>query len=147
MNGKEHLLGGFIGGPVAGIAWSLRANRQPTLVEACGWFASGALGAKAPDLLEPAICPTHRRFCHSGCVLAFNLAALQNQGLQDLVQGLCDRAAEYHRWAEIDQTNAVRYELSAYLFEFLAGVVPGFLGGYVSHLFLDLSTPSRLPLL
>lgn len=79
MNGKAHILGGAIGGPIAGAALSIQANRQPTFSEACGWVTAGIAGAKLPDLLEPAYCPRHRRFCHSTSVLAADLVVLQSK--------------------------------------------------------------------
>jgi membrane-bound metal-dependent hydrolase YbcI (DUF457 family) len=146
MNGKAHVIGGIIGGPAAGIATLIKANRQPTLMEVGGWFAAGVVGAKLPDLLEPAFCPTHRKFCHSGCMLALDLAALQSQTLQDMIEGLLQHAKRYHLMAQNSEDNQLGYKLCAYLLEFSAGALPGFLGSYASHLILDSTTPCGLPL-
>lgn len=145
MNGKAHTIGGLVGGPVAGWATSIKANRQPTLMEVCGWFAAGVAGARLPDVLEPAFCPRHRKFCHSGCILALDLAALQSQTLQDIIEGLMLEAKSYHLLADTNEDNQFWYRLSAYLLEFSAGALPGLLGGYASHLILDSTTPCGLP--
>ena len=146
MNGTAHLIGGAIGGPIAGVALSIQANRQPTFAEACGWIAAGIGGAKLPDHLEPAYCPRHRRFCHSGCVLALDFVLLQSKSLQDWIETLRLNAREHHRLAQFDPNGPGLHKVWAYLLEFLAGVLPGLLGGYASHLILDSTTPSGLPL-
>lgn len=146
MNGKAHILGGAIGGPIAGAALSIQANRHPTFAEACGWVTSGIAGAKLPDLLEPAYCPRHRRFCHSTCVLAADLVVLQSKFLQDCIEALRTTAQEHHARAHSDPNGSGLHEVWGYLLEFLAGVLPGLLGGYASHLILDSTTPCGLPL-
>ena len=146
MNGRGHMLGGAIGGPITGAALSVQANRQPTFAEACGWLAGGIGGAKLPDLLEPAYCPQHRRFCHSTCVLAADFVLLQSGFLQDWIETLGSNAEGHHRLAESDPNGAGLRKVWAYLLEFLAGVLPGLLGGYASHLILDSTTPFGLPL-
>jgi hypothetical protein len=78
--------------------------------------------------------------------LALDLAALQSQALQDMTQRLRNRANEYHLLSQNDQDNALVYKMCAYLMEFSAGALPGFLGGYASHLILDSTTPCGLPL-
>jgi membrane-bound metal-dependent hydrolase YbcI (DUF457 family) len=145
MNGKAHTLGGIVGGPTAGISLSIQANRKPTFVEACGWVAAGIGGARVPDILEPAFCPRHREFCHSGTVLAIDLAALQSQTMQNWIEELRSKAREYHLWAQANPDGALMYSLLAYFLEFCAGALPGFLGGYASHLILDSTTPCGIP--
>jgi hypothetical protein len=133
MNGTAHMLGGAIGGPIAGAALSVQANRQPTFAEVCGWLAAGIGGAKLPDLLEPAYCPRH-------------LVLLQSKFLQDCIETLRNNAEEHHRLAQSDPNGPGLHRVWAYLLEFLAGVLPGLLGGYASHLILDSTTPCGLPL-
>lgn len=87
MNGHAHFVGGVIAGPVTGLLLT-QANRQPTLPEIGGWFFGLITGAKAPDLLEPAYCPRHRELCHSFSVLLLDLAFLQSESLQNLIQFL-----------------------------------------------------------
>jgi membrane-bound metal-dependent hydrolase YbcI (DUF457 family) len=147
MNGKEHAIGGAIGGPLIGITLAAAARRQPSLAEVCGWFAGGVLGAKVPDILEPAFCPNHRRFCHSGCAFVLNVAAVQSHSLQQAVKRMVAVADHYHALAISDSANAASHKFSAYLLEFTSGVLPGLVGGYASHLILDSTTASGLPLI
>ncbi|HXM46351.1 MAG TPA: hypothetical protein VN956_00695 [Pyrinomonadaceae bacterium] len=146
MNGKAHTIGGMVGGPLVGAALAANAQRQPTVAEICGWLAGGVLGARGPDLLEPAICPHHRKFCHSGCAFILNIATIQSQTLQSSIQGLMKSAEDYRLLAALDTANGAYHQLRAYLLEFLAGLLPGLLGGYASHLVLDSTTAFGLPL-
>jgi len=107
MNGTAHMLGGAIGGPIAGAALSVQAKRQPTFAEACGWITAGIGGAKLPDLLEPAYWPRHRKFCHSGCVLALDFVLLLTESIQDSIATLRINAQEHHRLQSLTQTAQV----------------------------------------
>jgi|GEM_PF-4819382 len=63
MNGKAHAMIGLLAGTDTGLALSIEANRRPAFAEVCGWSVGGVGGAKLPDILEPAIHPSHRKFC------------------------------------------------------------------------------------
>ena len=145
MKAKAHALIGAGAGSITGFTLALRANREPTFPEVCGWVAGGISGAKLPDLLEPAHCPNHRKFCHSGSVLAADLAFLQSQTLQSWIQALHDKAAEHRSRSLSDPENALVYSICALLCEFLAGVLPALFGGYASHLLADSTTPCGIP--
>ena len=147
MNGNAHLIGGALSGPVTGAVLAKRSNRQPTLPEIGGWLLGGIAGAKTPDLLEPAYCPRHREVCHSVSVLALDVALLQSRPLENWIQSFHRKAADYRRRSQLEPGNAFLFSLLALLFELLAGLLPGFLGGYASHLILDSTTPCGLPVL
>ena|SRR5882672_6639188 len=147
MNAKAHALIGAGAGSLTGWTLAIKANREPTLPEICGWIVGGIGGAKLPDLLEPAYCPRHRKFCHSGCVLAIDLAFLQSQMLENWIQALHDKADEHRARSLSDPENALIYCLSAILCEFLAGVLPALFGGYASHLLADSTTPCGIPII
>lgn len=140
MNGKAHTTFGVGAGCAARIGLSLRANRQVTLPEVCGWLAGGAAGARLPDLIEPAIHPCHRKFAHSGTVLVTNLAFLQGPTLESWIQSLRSKAATHRLQAQVDPQSALLHCIIAGLLEFLAGALPGVLGGYASHLVCDATT-------
>lgn len=146
MNGKEHRLGGMFAGPATGISLAVTANRSVSALEACGWVTGGIAGAKLPDLLEPAVHPGHRKFAHSGTVLAANLALLQSQTLESGIQLLKGKAAEHRFQAQLDPQSALWHSIIAAFLEFLAGVLPAVLGGYASHLICDATTPFGIPL-
>jgi hypothetical protein len=44
---KKHRLGGMLAGPATGKVLAIKANRQVSALEACGWVAGGIGGAKA----------------------------------------------------------------------------------------------------
>jgi len=146
MNGKAHTAIGVGAGIAAGYALALRSNRQPTLPEMFGWAVGGILGAKVPDLLEPAYCPAHRKFCHSGCALLLNLLALQSETLESWIQSLHEKAGEQRMRSLSEPENALFYSISAILYEFVAGALPGLIAGYASHLIADSTTPCGIPL-
>lgn len=79
----------------------------------------GALGAKLPDMLEPALHPNHRQFFHSVSFLAAMSAGLY----------------KVYKWSPDDP-----------LEKLIRGVL--LLGGvaYASHLLCDATTPKSLPL-
>ena len=146
MNGKEHRLGGMLAGPATGIGLAVKANRSVSALEACGWVVGGIGGAKLPDLIEPAEHPSHRKFAHSGTVLAANLAFLQSQTLESWIRWLKAKAAEHQLQAQLDPQSALWHSIIAGFLEFLAGVLPAVLGGYASHLICDATTPFGIPL-
>ncbi len=82
-------------------------------------LTSGGIGAFCgvlPDLLEPATCPNHRKFCHS-----LTAASAIGYGMYK-----CSRSEMPDGDKEI---------------VLLAGTA------YLSHLFLDIKTPSGLPII
>src|ERR1700704_5045778 len=124
MNGKAHATIGLFAGPAIGLALAVEANRSPTFAEICGWAAGGLGGAKLPDILEPAIHPGHRKFCHSGTVLAADLAFLQSATLKSWIQWLHDEAAKQRTKGLTEPDYAIWHSIAALLLEFLAGVLP-----------------------
>ena len=145
MNSPAHVGLGAIAGPLVGVSLTVQAQRQPTLPEVFGWFTGGIVGAKLPDLLEPAYCPRHRNFCHSACLLAADLALLKSPTLQGWIQSLLNKAAEHRSRSMADPENAFQYAVYAVLCEFLAGLLPALFGGYASHLLADSTTPCGIP--
>lgn len=146
MNGKAHIIGGAIAGPMAGMLQSSRTNRQTTFPEVCGWLGGGILGAMGPDLLEPANHPHHRKFAHSAAVLVGDLALLQSQTLTTWIEGLGAEAAKQREKAQQNPEGWLLHSIAAWLLDLLAGLLPGLLGGYASHLLLDCTTPFGIPI-
>ena len=146
MNGKEHAAIGLFAGPVTGLALLIETNRSPTFAEVCGWAVGGLGGAKLPDILEPAIHPGHRQFCHSGTVLAADLAFLQSATLKSWIQWLHDEAAKQRMKALANPENAILHSMAALILEFAAGALPALFAGYASHLLADCTTPCGIPI-
>ena len=146
MNGKAHTTIGLFAGPAMGLTLAIEAKRSPTLAEVCGWAAGGLGGAKMPDILEPAIHPGHRKFCHSGTVLAADIAFLQSATLKSSIQWLHDEAGKRRTKALLDPDYSIFYSIVALILEFLAGLLPAIPAGYASHLIADCTTPCGIPI-
>jgi len=118
-NLKEHL---FISAAATGITYLAMSRyylRQPSLEEAVTCVGVGMLSGIAPDLMEPALHPQHRQFCHS----------LTAGGL--LVHtGLTKCGEQNNNWSQFAKI--------------LGACV---IIGYLVHLALDATTPRSLPLL
>ena len=80
-------------------------------------MAAGLVGAILPDKLEPALHPNHRSSFHSFTLTGFNIGGI------NMVNGF-DRMGP----------------------RFKSGL-KAFLGGYLSHLVLDSTTPKSLPII
>lgn len=146
MNGPAHK---FIGGTVGVLAVygiASQENRKPTLAETLGGVAGGIGGGKAPDLLEPATSPRHRKACHSGLALVGNVMVLNSQEMKDGINWFHAMAAEQRIKAQGDGNWDFLHLLLAWALEFFAGVMPAFPTGYASHLLADWTTPARIPL-
>jgi len=116
-NGKTHLLVGAGLGFTAYVVCCRFSNRPFTLSEALLATGSCVLGSVAPDFLEPAIHSWHRGACHS------------------IAAGGAIGRLGWVPWA-----GGANPELGGLLASFFAL-------GYLSHLFMDASTPRSVPLL
>jgi membrane-bound metal-dependent hydrolase YbcI (DUF457 family) len=106
----------------------------------------GVFGGVAPDLLEPALSPHHRSLFHS---LAVGGAA--TSGLMSDWQAKCHEMAadctSRAQLAPLGSRQRSSEEMNAFLWRVIAGLLIGFLVGYMSHLALDGTTQKGLPLL
>jgi hypothetical protein len=111
-----------------------------------GALAGASFGGMLPDLLEPALNPNHRQFCH-GIVPSLSLITF---GANRYLQGI----DELYAWADAAPTTPA-YSNSTldpqttprWLRFFVAGFVRALPTGYLSHLLADAVTPKGLPLL
>lgn len=145
-NRDVHCAAGLVAGGGAGLASapSVPADHQAlhTIFAAIG----GVIGGIAPDFLEPATCPTHRKAFHSLAAGGGLIVAWASEL----------RANCYARAADCDHRASVAVEgsddrranqLKAFFWRALAALIIGFLAGYASHLALDAGTRRGLPLL
>ena len=147
-SGKTHVcLAGFAGG---GTAACFALDEVPVDIagEVLGGALAGMVGGKLPDILEPALNPLHRSFFHSVIFGAIETAA----GLALLThwQSICREKAREHKRAagrEEDPILKFLHQLAAFAWHMLAGALPGFVAGYVSHLAADATTPNSLPVI
>jgi membrane-bound metal-dependent hydrolase YbcI (DUF457 family) len=139
-------------GMASGLAYSLyltqdqKGNDQ--LLEVLGGVVGGYFGGRLPDVLEPANSSMHRAFAHStttGVSLVFGTHAVA----QEWAQFFREKAAHLqHRrrttpMSEGDLTLNLFFEL---ILRVSAGILPGLIAGYASHLALDACTSRSLPL-
>ena len=137
-------------GAITGVATALfLAKGQPTaffLAEAAGGLLGGALGGIAPDVLEPATSPNHRKLAHSLVTAGTLTLARVTEWQSD-----CRRQATARAHAALTCLPGSRErsdaELAAVAWSFLAGFIAGCFAGYASHLALDSMTTRSLPLL
>ena len=137
-----------VGQPAGGVYAGIRAARSVNgnvLIEGIAGLLGGDFGSAWPDWLEPAAW-NHRRFCHSW-LAGGSLAALACQ-VEQWAEACREKAAD-HRQCSCDSSMAsekrLYHSFAALLLSALAGFLNGLLAGYLSHLLLDLGTPSGLP--
>jgi inner membrane protein len=117
-NGTTHLI---VGG-LAGLGISLWDKSDDSEFANNPLLATtvGAMFGKLPDILEPALHPHHRQFCHSIVVLL----------------GVGYGMKKAYQWEPKDNVDK--------LLRCIALCVGA---GYISHLLLDATTPRSLPIL
>jgi hypothetical protein len=86
---------------------AVRAERAVSGPEIGGWLVGGIAGGKLPDLLEPSTFPGHRKFAHSGTLLAGDLMLLQSQTLETWILWLKRKAAGYRWQAQLNPESAI----------------------------------------
>ena len=149
---RTHDIGGAVVGLGVGVVKMDRIPADGRWAYVLGGVAGGVLGARLPDLLEPATSSWHRGTCHSLTALAMlgsacaappevvvrHCGALfaHAEGARGtrLAPGCDPRTASNHWWKEM-------------LCYFLLGAIAGAAAGYLSHLVLDARTPRFLPII
>jgi membrane-bound metal-dependent hydrolase YbcI (DUF457 family) len=145
-NRDMHLHAGAITGAFAALVMVQGEADTLALAEIAGGLIGGALGGLAPDLLEPATSPHHRKLAHSMVTAgALTLAKVAEW------QAGCRRNCAGHtaRASTLPPGSTQRRdaEASALMWSIAAGLIVGFASGYASHLALDAATSRSLPLL
>ena len=145
-NRDMHLNAGAITGAFAALVMVHGENDTLALAEIVGGVIGGALGGLAPDVLEPATSPHHRKLAHSMVAAgALTLAKVAEW------QAGCRRSCAGHlAWASTlppGSTERHDAETSALMWSIAAGLIVGFAAGYASHLALDAATSRSLPLI
>jgi membrane-bound metal-dependent hydrolase YbcI (DUF457 family) len=116
------------------------------LVEIAGTALGGAIGARLPDVLEPALSPHHRALAHSW-LAAGGLFFLARAGWAAHCREQANACRErgVSLWRSVEDRQRDRTE--ELVWRFIAGLIMGFIAGYGSHLALDSATSRGLPLL
>jgi len=148
MNGAAHKLAGGVVGAGAALLTAHGQSDLEIITEGLAGIAGGILGAKIPDLAEPATSSWHRGPVHSCTAASMSLAA----GVTAIneLETWCDRRVEGLRFSRaIARTpeDAQRFTLEILFWLALVALFKGMLAGYLSHLALDATTPRCIPLI
>ena len=147
-NRKDHLFFGGIAGVGACLVAAAINGQKLTLTELIGSALSAVIAARVPDWLEPATHPNHRAFFHSLTFASVGLPPLWTGLLQEREEQLRAAAAcELNSTTALNRREADMWREQARWRRLYAGILLGFIPGYVSHLAADALTPKSLPLL
>ncbi len=145
-NRPVHDIARLVTGVAEGMRMSNAATSSHPSLEIVAAALGGVVGSRCPDWLEPATAgPRHRAHAHD---VVFGVAVAKLP--VDEWQAACRRAAAAHesRATLLPEGSLERLiqQLLVYFWHALAGVLCGLRAGYLSHLSLDFTTPSSLPL-
>ena len=146
---RTHLIVGTLSG--AGLAAHRSAGHPDwaRLLETAGGGIGGAIGGRLPDILEPPFCPNHRGPAHSLSALAL-IAKVAHENLtawQSTVRRWADDCATKRAACEAGSVLSVAWGMAEAVLRFLAGLIAGVIGGYVSHVALDAFTPAGMAII
>ena len=137
-------------GALGGLYALYKCGDQPDSTRFCelvGGIAGGCLGGRAPDVLDPPnLGPRHRGRAHSlaAGITVLNLNETQLRKWQDTCRGWAEDFAQKRGACSPDSQMRFVYTVADIGCRMLAGLIAGFLAGYVTHLALDAFTPSSL---
>lgn len=146
-NRATHCFAGVSAGAVAAGCYADRQTVFNFLFEIAGGCAGGYLGARVPDWIDPATNPNHRNWGHGGGTVAGGIY-LAHDTLLSWQRWLRTEACRYERMAEYAASDLAKlgYLMRASFLRAAAGMIAGFVAGYVSHVALDFTTPMCIPL-
>lgn len=133
--------------PIGGVAAGLRAfsaGSQDALLDGLVGAVGGIIGGAAPDVLEPALSPNHRRVFH-GAVAGGVLVLATFTSWEATCRARCVE------WQRVGATHAIgcrsrsEAERNALVWRLAAAFLVGLAVGYASHLLLDAQTPNGIP--
>lgn len=149
MNRSVHVAVGVGGAVVVGAIRSADQDPWKRIVEGVGHSLGGYVGARAPDVLEPATSPCHRDVGHSAAVGAALVAGAW-KGVpvwEGWFRAKADELAAARVEGDASSMKRIAFAILEGLCRMLAGFALGFAVGYGSHLALDMMTPEGIPLL
>jgi uncharacterized membrane protein YfcA len=131
----------------------LRAGDQPNahvFLEAFGGCLGGFTASRLPDRIDPPTCPNHRDVAHAvlpvGGVLCTVLELVEQ--VQKALRSHADSlASERKRSNSMSDFERLWNQIIEWVCRILAGFLAGAVGGYASHLALDMGSVQGLPVL
>lgn len=149
MNRRTHVIVGMGSGAAVAMLRARGQDPWKQLAEAAGGALGGFAGARAPDVLEPAVHSWHRDTCHSVAAAGAIVVAVR-RGMHTC-ETKCRTVADdfASRRAVLGAGDPLRLLLllAEVACRMAAGFLNGLAAGYVSHLALDAVTPRSIPLL
>ena len=126
------------------------AGEQPNgrmVLEVAGGAFGGFVGGRLPDKIDPPTSPNHRHVGHGVLTVGGTGAILWNLMVdcQEALRAKADELATERENME-DGFWKLLNQLFEWLCRFLAGAMPGVVGGYGMHLLMDATTARGLPL-
>ncbi len=143
---KEHLAVGIIAGLGVGLATAVLVEKRDRWLHVVTCTLSAGVGARLPDVMEPALSPNHRGVAHSvaaGVGVGVLMRARHHARCLELALECDRRAAALQR----DSPQWGAEVRGARLWRLAAAALLGLLAGYASHLVMDGATPRSLPLI
>jgi hypothetical protein len=149
-NSKVHRQVGKVSGVVAAVARARNGDSAlDVLTFGLGGYIGGALGARLPDIIEPAVHSQLRHVAHSlATATAIAASAIESiERVESYAQMRAQAAADAPCAAGRYRVAEHRQSPQGTPREASARVVAGLGAGYLSHLALDAGTPRGIPLL
>ena len=133
---------------VASLYLSKDQKPEHQIYEAIGALFGGYWGGRLPDVFEPANNPHHRALAHSlaaGTVISAT-AIEASTAWSMFFREKAERLATHRQVMRAPEVNKITCSVLEVLLRVAAGVGPGLIAAYMSHLALDACTPKSLPL-
>ena len=138
---------GIATGAMSALLLADNQSKRNRSLEVCGGCFGGSIGSWLPDKIDPATGPNHRSLGHGilpiGCVAYVSWEQLKS--FQDKLRQIADELAA-NRSDSMTPVELGLNQIAECICRILAGMIPGVLAGYISHLALDFTTPKGLPL-
>lgn len=149
-NRAVHDVFGTAAGALTAVA---RAGDQPNthiFLEAFGGCIGGFAASRLPDKIDPPTCPNHRDMAHAIVPVGGALGALWElvaQTQKELRSHADSLATERQSSNSMSDFGRLWNQLVEWVCRILAGALAGAIGGYASHLALDMGSVRGLPLI
>ncbi len=148
-NRDIHVPVGITAGVVTTLYYSRDQKWENRIWEAIGGGLGGCGGGRFPDVLESAKNnPNHRAFAHSliaGTTVSINAKEAMDAWV-DFFREKADLLAKKRTTENLTELDRFVIGLFEIFLRVAAGLGPGFVAGYASHLALDACTRRSLPL-
>ena len=149
-NRAVHDVAGTAAGGLIAVYFAGEQPNSQIFLECLGGCVGGLMASRLPDKIDPPICPNHRDVGHAVVPIGGLIAALW-EGLTQAQSALRSHAdllaAERESAINMSDFERLWSQFVEWVCRILAGFLAGAVGGYASHLALDMGSTCGLPLL